>query len=65
MEVLADKRLTITTTIADGMAVREYPDIKSRLGKEIYCFFFTGFFYVVMAKAGPRRKKFWAKITGL
>lgn len=64
VEVLADKRLTIVTAIADGMAVREYPNIKSKLGKDIYCFFFTGMFYVIMVKAGPRRKQFLAKITG-
>ena len=27
MEVLADKRLTVTTTIADGMGLRDYPNI--------------------------------------
>lgn len=64
LEVLADKRLTITTAIADGMSTHEYPDIKSKLCKDIYCFFFTGFFYVVMGKAGPRRKKWIAKLTG-
>ena len=53
LEVLADERLTITTAIADGMSTREYPRIKSKLGKEIYCFFFTGLFYVMMDKAGP------------
>lgn len=63
-EVIADKRLTITTTIADGMSTREYPSIKSKWGKDVYCFFFTGLFYVLMGKAGPRRKKFLAKITG-
>lgn len=64
VEVLADERLIITTAIADGMSTREYPSIKSEIGKKIYCFFFTGLFYVTMAKAGPRRKKFLAKITG-
>lgn len=64
IEVLADERLTITTAIADGMAVREYPNIKSEFIKNIYLFFFTGIFYVLMGKAGPRRKKFLAKITG-
>ncbi|MCM1044626.1 MAG: alpha/beta fold hydrolase [Candidatus Gastranaerophilales bacterium] len=63
-EVLRDKRLTITTTIADGFSTREYPDIKSEWGKDLYCFFFTGFFYVIMGRAGKRRKKFIAKITG-
>lgn len=64
LEILADERLTITTAIADGMSTHEYPKIKSKLGKNIYCFFFTGLFYVVMGKAGPRRKKWLAKITG-
>lgn len=64
LEVLADTRLTITTAIADGMSTHEYPNIKSKLGKEIYLFFFTGFFYVMMGKAGPQRKKLIAKLTG-
>ena len=41
MGVLNDARLTITTTIADGMGLRDYPDIKSKWGKDVYCFFFT------------------------
>ena len=64
LEVLADPRLTIITTIADGMSTHDYPNIKSKLGKEIYIFFFTGFFYQMMAKAGPIRKKLIAKLTG-
>ena len=64
MEVLADKRLTITTTIADGMGLRDYPNIKSRWGKEVYCFFFTGLFYALMGHPGPKRKKFLAKVSG-
>lgn len=64
MEVLADKRLTITTTIADGMSLRDYPNIKSKFGKDMYCFFFTGLFYAVMGHPGPRRKAFLAKISG-
>lgn len=64
MEVLADERLTITTTIADGMGLRDYPNIKSKFGKELYCFFFTGLFFAVMGRPGPKRKKFLAKITG-
>ena len=64
MEVLADERLTITTTIADGMSLRDYPNIKSKLGKDVYCFSFTGLFYAVMGHPGPKRKKFLAKITG-
>ena len=64
LEVLSDQRLTITTAIADGMSTHEYPNIKSKWGKDIYCFFFTGFFYVMMGKAGPRRKKLIAKLVG-
>lgn len=64
MEVLADPRLTITTTIADGMGLRDYPNIQSKWGKDVYCFFFTGLLYAVMGHPGPRRKKFLAKITG-
>lgn len=64
MEVLADERLTITTTIADGMGLRDYPNIKSKWGKDIYCFFFTGLFYAIMGHPGPKRKKFLAKVTG-
>ena len=64
MEVLSDARLTITTTIADGMGLRDYPDIKSKWGKDVYCFFFTGLFYAVMGHPGTMRKKFLAKITG-
>lgn len=64
MEVLSDRRLTITTTIADGMGLKDYPNIKSNLGKDIYCFFFTGFFYAIMGNPGPLRKKFLCKVTG-
>ena len=64
MQVLEDDRLQITTTIADGMSLRDYPDIKSKAGKGIYCFFFTGLFYTVMAHPGPLRKRFLAKVTG-
>lgn len=64
MEVLSDERLTITTTIADGMGLKDYPDIKSKWGKDIYCFFFTGIFYVIMGHPGPLRKRFLAKIAG-
>lgn len=64
MEVLGDKRLTVTTTIADGMPLHDYPDIKSKWGKDVYCFFFTGIFYAVMGHPGPRRKRFLAKISG-
>ena len=64
MEVLADERLAITTTIADGMSLRDYPDIKSKWAKDVYCFFFTGIFYAVMGRPGPMRKRFLAKISG-
>ena len=64
MEVLADERLTITTTIADGMSLRDYPNLNSEWAKQVYCFFFTGIFYLVMGHPGPRRKKFLAKVCG-
>lgn len=64
MEVLSDERLTITTTVADGMGLKDYPNIKSKWGKDVYCFFYTGLFYAVMGHPGPRRKKFLAKISG-
>ena len=52
MQVLEDNRLQITTTIADGMSLRDYPDIKNEALKELYLFFFTGIFFVVMGRAG-------------
>ncbi len=64
MEVLADERLTITTTIADGMGLRDYPNIRSKWGRDVYCFFFTGLFYAIMGHPGPKRKRFLAKVTG-
>ena len=64
MEVLSDERLTITTTIADGMPLHDYPNIRSRWGKDVYCFFYTGIFYAVMGHPGPKRKKFLAKVAG-
>lgn len=42
MQVLEDDRLEITTTIADGMSLRDYPDIKSDFWKEIYLFSLRG-----------------------
>ena len=39
MQVLEDNRLEITTTIADGMSLRDYPDIKTDFWKEVYLFF--------------------------
>jgi len=64
MQVLEDNRLEITTTIADGMSLRDYPDIKSDFWKEVYLFFFTGTFFVIMGRVGKLRKRFLAKITG-
>ena len=64
MQVLEDDRLSITTTIADGMSLRDYPEIKSDFWKEVYLFFFTGTFFVIMGRAGKLRKWFLAKITG-
>ena len=64
MQVLEDNRLEITTTIADGMPLRDYPDIRSGFLKEVYLFFFTGTFFVIMGRAGKLRKRFLAKITG-
>lgn len=63
-EVLADTRLTITTTIADGMETYDYLDIKSEWGKNVCCFFFSGLSYVLFGKAGPKRKKLIAKAMG-
>ena len=40
MQVLEDDRLQITTTIADGLSLRDYPDIRSEAWKELYLFFF-------------------------
>ena len=56
MEVLADRRLTITTTIADGMPLHDYPDIKSELGKDIYCFFSQGCSMLSWAIPGREEK---------
>lgn len=61
MEVLADARLTITTAIADGMSLRDYPNIRSKWGKDVYCFFFTGLFYAVMGRRAPGGKNFSPK----
>lgn len=63
-EVLSDKRLTIITTVADGMETYDYPDIKSEWGKNICCFFMTGLVYWLFGKAGPKRKKLIAKAMG-
>lgn len=63
-EVLADPRLTIVTTIADGMETYDYPDIKSEWGKNLCCFFMSGLAYWLFGKAGPIRKKLIAKSMG-
>ena len=41
MDVLADERLTITTTIADGMPTMDYADIKSPILQDLYIFFLS------------------------
>ena len=64
MQVLEDNRLKITTTIADGMPLKDYPDIRNKVLQEIYLFFFTGIFFVIMGRAGKLRKRFIAKIAG-
>lgn len=63
-EVLADPRLTIATTIADGMETYDYPDIRSEWGKNLCCFVLSGLGYVLFGKAGPVRKKLIAKAMG-
>ena len=62
MDVLADDRLTITTTIADGMPTMDYADIKNPILQDIYIFFLTGFSYWLIGKAGPIRKKIVCKM---
>lgn len=64
MDVLADWRLTITTTIADGMPTMDYADIKNPVLQNIYLFFLTGFSYWLIGKAGPIRKKIVCKMMG-
>ena len=64
MDVLADERLTITTTLADGMPTMDYADIKSPALQDIYIFFLTGFSYWLIGKAGPIRKKTVCKMMG-
>lgn len=63
-EVLADTRLTIITTIADGMETYDYPDIKSEWGKRVCCFFMSGLAYVLFGKADPKRKRLIARAMG-
>lgn len=57
MDVLADERLQIATTIADGMPTMDYADIKSPALQKLYLFFLTGFSYWLIGRAGPIRKK--------
>ena len=66
MDVLADKRLIIATTIADGMPTMDYPDIKNPILKRLFLFFFTGFAYQLIGKAGPIpiRKRIVCKMMG-
>ena len=64
MDVLADKRLTITTTIADGMPTMDYADVKNPMLQNLYLFFLTGFSYWLIGKAGPIRKKIVCKMMG-
>ena len=61
MEVLRDERLTITTAIADGMGLRDYPNIRSKWGKDVYCFFYTGLFYAVMGHPGRSGRNSWRR----
>ena len=62
MDVLADERLTITTTIAAGMPTMDYADIKNPVLQDIYIFFLTGFSYWLIGKAGPVRRKIVCKM---
>ena len=62
MDVLAGDRLTITTTIADGMPTMDYADIKSPILQDVCIFFLTGFSYWLIGKAGPIRKKIVCKM---
>lgn len=64
MDVLADRRLTITTTIADGMPTMDYADIKNLVLQNIYLFFLIGLSYWLIGKAGPIRKKIVCKMMG-
>ena len=64
MDVLADRRLTLTTTIADGMPTMDYADIKNPVLQNIYLFLLTGFSYWLIGKAGPIRKKIVCKMMG-
>lgn len=61
MDVLADDRLTITTTIADGMPTMDYADIKNPILQDIYIFFLTGFPIGSSGKPAPSEKRSSAK----
>lgn len=64
LDVLADDRLNIVTTIADGMPAIDYPDIKSEWLKQIYLLFLTGIGYELIGKAGPVRQKIVCNLMG-
>ena len=64
MDVLADERLTITTTIADGMPTMDYPDVHNPILQNIVIFFLTGFSYQLIGRAGPIRRKIVCKMMG-
>ena len=57
MDVLADERLAITTTIADGMPTMDYADIKSPALQDIYIFFPIG----LSEKPAPSEKRSFAR----
>lgn len=58
MEVLADPRLTITTTIADGMGLRDYPNIRSKWERTFTVFSSPGFFTRSWAIPVPEGRNF-------
>jgi pimeloyl-ACP methyl ester carboxylesterase len=62
MDVLSDERLTITTTIADGMPTMDYPDIKNPVLQNLYLLGLTGFAYTLIGRAGPIRRKIVCKM---
>ncbi len=63
MDVLADKRLSIATTIADGMPTMDYPNIKNKLLCNLFLLFLTGSAYLLIGKAGPLRRKIVCAMT--
>ena len=56
MEFFGNEQLTITTTLADGMELRNYLNIESKWDRAVYCFFFKGWFYTIMGYLGPMRE---------